>query len=433
MIKKLFYLSLFLIVTEGIMRKWFFPSLSMQIYILKYLVVLVLWIAFFASNYARHLKKKDYPYYLIGFLFFIFAVLDYFMSYFSIKIWLIGMLSYFGFVIYILVVPIVIDNKKKLDTFITYIINVSIVAIIVGFIQFYLPPTHPLNSYAAQEETHIALAGGMVRITSIFNYITGNSTFLSLVVPLIFIYSITEKKIGKKIVLIILLMLGVFDTFATGSRLTVFFMFFSVGLVLLFMVFQRKSAHIKRLMVYGILSLIIVSILGVTNLLQLESFFSFFDRVQNINDSSFGRVLWMLESIVSAGQIAGPTGFGIGSTTNMALSLGGGILNLFNVHDLFGDQPMGRTIMEIGIVGFLIYIVLLIVILGDLFRKIANIKDSKLQLTAFVFWTTILQYVAMMNNTIFNWMGSVHFWLVAGLIISISHIDRDLKKSGNNG
>lgn len=425
MIKKLFYLSLFFIVTEGILRKWFLPSLSMQIYMLKYLVVLVLWIAFFTSNYAKYVKKKEYPYYLIGFLFFTFAVLDYFMSYFSIKVWLIGMLSYFGFTIYILVVPIVIKDQKTLNKLMTYLIYVSFVAIIVGFIQFYLPPSHPLNTYAAKGEAHIALAGGMVRITSIFNYITGNSTFLSFVVPLLFIYSIIEKNIGKKIILTLLLLIGLFDTFATGSRLTVFFILFSIAFIAFFMLLQRKSGNIKRLMIYGLSLVIITTILTVTNLLHLDAFFSFMDRISAINDSSSGRVLWMLESVASSSQIAGAAGFGIGSTNQISIALGESILNIASDFPL--DQPMGRIIFEIGYIGFMLYTFLLIAISWDAIKKILTIHNKQYQLLALTIFITLFQYFTFMNNVIFNWMGAVHFWLGLGLIIAIKRIDKKEK------
>lgn len=423
MIKRFFYLSLILVISEGVLRKWLLPSLSIYIYALKYIFVLFLVVLFFLSIHSKHLKKTDYQYITLWLVFIMYLILTSFLSNASATTLIIGFLAYFGFVIYMFVVPVVIVSHSQVYSFLNNFFYFSVVVFCLGIIQFYLPPGHFINTYANEHEYISTVVTGEVRITSVFNYITGNTTFLSLAIPVIFVLSLTEKRKFKRYLFAFVFFLGFFNVFATGSRLPVASIAISILLLVIYIYIKGGRYQTNKFTVLFLSIIFFLILFNSIGLLNLDSFISFFSRVNTTSDSSVGRVLWMFKSIYDAYEVSGLVGYGIGTTSNIVFSLGENIYFSENINPAISDQPMGRMIIEIGIVGFVLYLLLTwFIFIGSLF-KVISIKNRDLKIIGFTFWSTIIQYVVMFNTTIFNWLGAVHFWFVIGLIITLRKID----------
>lgn len=419
---KIFYLFLIIVITEGIIRKWMLPSLSSVIFIIKYLLLFQMTLIYIKSN-KYEFNYLNYPYFKTYFIFFIFCFLNLFVSYFSFKTWLIGILSYFAFSILLFVTPKVITNIDNLNKLLKYILWITLFTVILGLIQFYLPPSHILNTYAGESE-YIATSGNATRITTIFNYITGNTTFISFAVA-ITLFSLLNRSKKINIIAILTLILVFFNMFATGSRSVIVYIVLSslIGLFSYLILFYKYNLF--KTFIKSLAFIFLLYILSLYDLLPIDSLFTFLDRINSINDSSTGRVEWMINAIPNAIEKAGLMGYGIGGTNNISITISDNIFTIglsFIPNEL--DQLISRIIFEIGIIGFIIFYILLLFIFFDMWTKIYLIKNKKMKFLSILLFSTLIQYYTFMNSIIFNWLGSVHFYLTIGLIISIFNIDK---------
>lgn len=420
--QKVFLLSFVFILGEGILRKWLLPGYNTQLFALKYIFAGGMVLSYlisekeYKSNHLNQSIKVSY------FLLVLIVCLSIFTSVFSVKIWLVGVLSYLGFSIFLFVTPLVIDSRSKFETISSFISFFSFFAGLIAIIQYYLPGDHIINGYATTDLKYVAEAGGRVRVTSIFNYIMVFSTFINFAFCFILPKFLFEKAIKKRILLFVCLLVVVFSTFATGSRLTVSMLLLQFIIAFIIHFYQGYYARIL-LWSAGIITFSVAfSILGLFDLAVFDSVQSFSERANSVDDSAIGRVIWMMNSVFDAVDVGGTMGLGAGCTTQIAIFLGESILQIQSTFPL--DQPIGRIIYEIGIVGVLTLIILKALIVVNLFGKFLKFRDKYLQLVSILVIINLIQYLLFFNNIVFNWMGAVNFWFGIGLFYSIWNVDR---------
>lgn len=388
---------------------------------LKYLVVMLLWFVFIVGK--NKIYKKDYPYYKLLFVFLLFLILDIFVSFFGPLVWFVGITAYIGFLIFIFVVPKVFDKQSKIDCFIDYFIYLCVPIFILGFIQFFLPPTHFLNTYASEMDS-IAVASGFVRVTSIFNYITGYTTFLTFAIPFIF-FKLVYAKGKNKFFLFILFLLGMFNLFATGSRGSTAVTLLSLLFMSMWLLIKSEKKIKYEFLIFITLAFVIVSGLIYTDVLVIKSFETIMTRTREVGgEEVIGRVVDLFITPFKYANIAGMGGFGIGSTHQIANALG---YDLNTIYDVPYEESLERYVLEMGVFGTLIFVTLKLWIMYDLLKKIHSLINKYNAFLAFTFFITILQYFIYANNIVFNWMGAVEFWLSIGMIIAITKNERNIK------
>lgn len=376
---------------------------------------------FFIINRDNNIKfyKEDYPYYLILILFVIYVILSVFYNYFGPVVWIIGLLSYLGYAILMFISPYVLNNLNKIESFFDYIIYLSIPIFILGFIQYFLPQNHFLNSYSSDMD-YIATAGGFTRVISIFNYIAGYTTYLAFALIIIFTKMIIEEG-SKRLFLFLVFILGIFNLFATGSRAPVVIVALSVGLLLLWVVFYSEKRTKIKFLFFLSLSLIIVISLNYFQIISFSSFDSLMSRSKDIKEGEMlYRIIDLYTTPFEYAKISGLAGFGVGTAHQISNAFGYNLNNYFLVPY---EETLERFVLELGIVGTILFILLMFSIFFDLIRKIYYIKDKKIKLYAFALFTTLIQFFIFLNNIPYNWLGSLHFYLSVGLIISLYNID----------
>ncbi|APG25674.1 hypothetical protein A7E75_12115 [Syntrophotalea acetylenica] len=395
-------------------------------FVVKLVFLFLLWGKILYSKVSKEFRKSDYPYHVLFFLFFGYCVFNIFISSFDPLVWFIGLISYFFYAVYALAVPIGFKSENNILYFMKAVICVSFVCYIFGILQYYLPPSHFLNRYASDSSEYIALAGGSVRITSIFNYIAGFTTFISFSLPITFLGYLISDRIWPKLFCLMVLSIGLFNVFATGSRAIVAYVFISKMIVLFSYnnLFRLKS-KIKSLG-FATFFVAVLFFLFANNYFDFDSYYTFNDRLSGVNDSSVGRVFWMLSAVPDAFDKVGFGGLGLGGTNNIVLSMGKGLGSGDNLWFLTNelDQLLSRIIIEIGLSGFFIYASMMIFMMYDICKKTSAIKDPNLKILSITLASTIIQYFTMMNSNLFNWLGSVHFSLVVGFIICIYNVDK---------
>lgn len=418
MIKKLFYLTLLLVLLEGIIRKWFFSSSI--ILVLKYIPIFIMSFILVYNRNTIKFYKKDYPYYKILFLFIVFIILNVFTSFFGPVVWLIGLVAYIGFLALTFITPLVFKSFIDVDKLVDYILITSVPIFVLGFIQFFLPPTHFLNTYAKEMET-IATAGIFTRVTGIFNYIGVYTTYLTFVIPLIFSRMVYAKT-KQSLLLLGLFLLGLFNLFATGSRGPVILVLLSLSLILVWILFKAQSGTKTRFFIISTFVAIGLVALTFFNIIEFTSFDSLMARTEQIREGEIrDRLIDLFTTPFAYAEISGVGGFGIGSAHQTSNAFGYDLNNFFNVPY---EESLERFVLELGIFGTILFLLLIFSIFIDLIRKISLIKNKQMNLLAFSIYTTLIQYFIFLNNIPYNWMGGLHFYLGVGLIVTIVKLDK---------
>jgi hypothetical protein len=173
---------LFLLVTEGVFRKWLFPSLHEWIYFWKDGVALGL-IFRFLSSLAKGEVKVPLPF--LSFLFLLLSFFWLFLQFFNPRQVGIGVYL-FGLRNYLLPVLLFLSfsgfGEKVFSTrFILWLLFSLFPLGVLGIIQSFLPETHVLNQYLgwySGKPATFGSPGTPVRVTSVFSYISGYSAYL---------------------------------------------------------------------------------------------------------------------------------------------------------------------------------------------------------------------------------------------------------------
>ena len=418
MIKKLFYLTFVLVLMEGIIRKWFFSSSIIMV--LKYIPIFMMIFVLIYHRKVIKFYKKDYPYYHMLFLFITFISLGIISSYFGPIVWFIGILSYLGFLILAFITPLVFKNFNDLEKFIDYIIITSVPIFVLGFIQFSLPPSHFLNSYA-REMNEIAVAGIYTRVTGIFNYIGVYTTYLTFIIPIIFSRMVYAKP-KQRLLLLGLFLLGLFNLFAAGSRGPAVLVMLSLLLILFWILFKARSGTKTKFFMVG--TFVAIGMIGLVsfNIVEFTSFDSIMARSEQIPEGEIGgRLIDLFTTPFRYAEIAGMGGFGVGSAHQASNAFGYNLNNYFHVPY---EESLERFVLELGIFGTILFLLLMFSILFDLTRKVYFVKSIQMNLLAFSIYTTLIQYFIFLNNIPYNWMGGLHFFLGMGLIVTIAKLDK---------
>ena len=221
--------AMILMVFEGALRKWVFPSLQAQIYFAKDAILF----ASFFGFMIEPTRSNSHVWLLSGFREMI--ILSMVFCFLQIAnpnspselVWLIGFKSYFLYMALLFMVPHVFPSINDLERKLTWFMLLMLPVAALGIFQFVLPPDHFINhqvSHDADLETHVSQFGAIAkaRASGTFSYIGGYATFVQAMFPLALAFLITGGR-GRRMNWIALALLGAsaLAMFTTGSRATV--------------------------------------------------------------------------------------------------------------------------------------------------------------------------------------------------------------------
>lgn len=423
---RLLVTSFLIILLDGIFRKWLLPSLSSQIFALKYLFFgLTYLVCFYQSGYS--ISKVKYPFQVFLIIFLLWMGYQFFFHNplnAPLIVYLAGTLNYLFFMPLIIVVPIYFNSINRFLGMIRFLGIISIPIFVLGIIQYFLPPDHILNSFV-NEEQKITLVTQYTRVISIFTFVKIYNVFLLftsiLFFTFIFIYQIRKK---SPYFLYFIIILGLLNTIMTASRLptflTVFFFLIIVIYILINIPLLRNKTY--SLLIVGLIALIALYFNSNTYKTAVDAFLTRTENAEIVADrgvagySATDRLISRL-MIFSKSEEAGFFGYGIGVTYQ-----GTGEYILSKIPSAEYEDENHRIVLEIGTIGILIIFLIRISVFLHCFKLFLRIRKLEYTLLFFPLILYILPPTFFISNVTFNYLESFTYWFAIGLMISLEKI-----------
>ncbi|BAY60601.1 hypothetical protein NIES22_06600 [Calothrix brevissima NIES-22] len=421
--KSVIFVLVFLIL-EGLARKWILPQASNLIYFIKDLVLIGAYIKYFFIEGKR--IKKHY----INIFIYLLAVWCFVQAFNpALGSYIVGL---FGLKTYLLYIPIfwlvsdLFNSKTGLYKFIRNYLLLVIPVCLLAVVQFFSPPSSPLNVYAAGTDIVATFGVGkeqIVRVTGTFSYITGFGTYLSaslsLLVPML---TLRQSRIWYCLTIIeLLLVLG--TSFMTGSRAVV--LYEALFLISYFLIFSlthlnQATSIIKKFILPTIIAAVVIPTYFAKSIDLLA------ERTTSNSAEGIGRI-WApfveaasgINYIIQSKQI---DSYGTGATHQATLFLR-------KLLDLPQGEPIPpleveppRVAVEIGVIGFISWYLIRISLIISLFIKLRKLRDPflfQLALSAFLFHALQIAIPVIFNN----YMG-IYYWFFAGFIFLLPDLEK---------
>lgn len=407
LIRNLIWLYFWLLIFEGVLRKWIFPQYSNIFLIIRDPLVIVIY--FFA------LARGVFPYNkyvlvtcVLAFFTFVFSL---FGEDVNLVVMLYGLKSNFLHLPLVFLIPSVFDQRDVIKMG-RWMLILSIPMAFLMVLQFDADPDDFWNyGPGANPGVQITAAMGKIRPPGYFSFITGAAQFLSLL-SVFLLYGFLHKTTYNRLLLIVSGICIVVCTAVSTSRLVVG----SIGLVMmtigLLYIFNRKITR-------GLLRIILpaaIILLIATNLnIYQEGRIVFDSRLEVTGDlqrsliqkaaSWSQRVFGDITAGFKVAIDAPVLGHGLGVGTNVGARILRGRLGF-----LLAEGEWARVILEIGPFFGFAYIMLRISIIVHLFRQAALSARQDRSLPMILFGSCVLLFI----TGLFGQATTVGFAVLAG-------------------
>lgn len=360
-IRQLIWLYFWLLIFEGALRKWIFPSLSTPLLIVRDPVVILI--------YLIAISGKKFPAGPFIFCIFVLGFLSLLASLAvseNFKVTLYGLRTDFLHLPLIFLIGQVLtpDDVKKFGK---WILILSVPMALLAVQQFRSSPDARINAGAGGElGAQLFAASGKIRPAGTFSFVTGMVSFLSLVAVFV-IFDFVQKKQYNRILSLAALAALALSLGVSGSRSAVLTVSMVVGAAMLAALIKGRlfSTALKPLLVIYLvfLALSLLPVFKEGLAVQHERF----ESSGGLREGIVDRLIEDLGAGFSAATFAPALGCGLGMGTNA----GAGIISGSRAF-LLAEGEWARVVMESGpFLGFA-FIGLRIAILIFLIRKALN-------------------------------------------------------------
>ncbi len=229
-----------LLVFEGALRKWVFPGAQAQIYLVKDVILLGVYLGFFLDRRRTQPTLRDgRAIKIILGLAFGFGCLEVLNPNSpSVLVGLVGLKTYFLYAPIAFILPYAIKSREHLLYLVRCYLVIAIPVAILGFVQVAAGPSSFISTYVSHSEDPAVLvrfgqAYDMVRTSGTFSYISGYTTYLSFIAFLAIGYNMARSwRIKGNVVPLLALTVVIGAMFTTGSRAPVFTLIASGPIIL---------------------------------------------------------------------------------------------------------------------------------------------------------------------------------------------------------
>ena len=417
---RLFLLTLLWLLLEGVFRKWLTPQLATPLFFVKYIFAFLLYLVYFIQHQSiQKIKRIDQLF--IG-LYVIWCVFSVFNSRLtgSFIVPIVGIVLHLGFIPISTLTPYFLSSKKKFELFIKVLAYISIPLCILGFNQYYLPSTHVLNTFV--NETQLASSlGDYTRITAVFSFVKIYNVYLVFSITLLTTYIYVKLLRGEKILFyaVVVVML-IINSFMTASRLPIAISFINITIISFYIFYNFNI--IRKTVVFVLIASFISFIFLYTNTsLMNDSVDMFVKRTthrekkfeeQNTSDAALR--LYDRIDIFKFSDISGVAGYGIGTTYQ------GNTQFLKKKIPVYYEEEGERLVLELGVVGGIIIVLMRLFIFIYAFYSFLNNKNLSFKLFLLSLSLLLLPPILAINNTTFNYLDNFTYWFVFGLVIAIN-------------
>lgn len=346
-IKKLFIIIYVLMILEGVLRKWFFPSISSFLFFIKDPIVLIIYFYAFQAN-LFYKCAAYYLYLFISLLIILQAIVFMLINPEGIIIYAYGLRNYLLYIPLIFVAANCI-NANDIKRIARITITLAIPIAVLVFFQYTSPPTAYINKGLADEGFVFMVAEGVVRPYGTFTFTSGHVLFvISFFAFMLSSFIKTHERISgtrEKIIYSVACLCLILLFFTTGSRSVYAYAFLIIfSLTVCNFLAPQKDVTIKLVSFYFIATLVFF-IFSYTDTYQIMV-----DRNISAIDSEGSPILRAISSLFVFTEFFNSTpffGFGIGSGTNAAAVLLRGTSEQ-GMGFLLAEDEWSRIVLELG-------------------------------------------------------------------------------------
>lgn len=421
--KTLLIIFALLMIFEGAVRKWIFPALGTPLQVARDILPALALLAVFVAQPSRRLLLAAMP---------ASEVVAAFTAYFflacvsaaisgqdSLFIALLGLRTHFAYVPLAILAPLILKDIKTCENFFVWMILVGVPVCVLTVYQSALPQSHWLNVYGTGEESN-ALFGdnGLVRAAGTFSYITGMGYYAQFVGIISVYLMFTNRNVRVRFISALTFAIAVMAAFSTGSRAVVYSLMLQAFMLVLFCQSVRRAlfSNLKSNIILYAAVVLAVSYFG------YEQFEAFVQRVEGVSDDTGWRMMdgffeWfsVLENY--------PFGRGLGSGHQQAATFVGGAAG-FGEANLLPESELSRVAMELGALGFVIYLSFkfLVIYFGwYVIKKFTASTHKPLAVLAFSY------FVLLIVSGVYSPLANALYWFSLGVISLVRNEDRDAR------
>ncbi len=413
---------LVIVLIEGALRRWALPQAKDLIYFLKDFILIGAYIGF--ASRPRQLEDR-YPF--IKELTLVIAIVCILQSFNpslgSPIIGLLGIRAYMLYIPLIWMIPHLFDSESELYDFLRNYLLLIIPICILGIVQFFSPIDSPLNVYVSGSELEIATTGEFVRITGTFSYLQGLKVYLAVCFSLLIVLLSKAYSLKWQLIYILELTLVVTNSFMTGARaVIIYILLFTVSYFICLFFNSYKTA----VNIFSRLFLPLVLVTLIATVFFQPAIQSYTERADTANDSVVDRAFGYFTDIfvVSKGRFDGyGTGATQGGVESLRMAFG---LPMGEILPPSEEEP-GRVMIEIGLLGFILWYGLRLILLMSLYSVFLQLKNpfyKKLALAVFLF-----QLIHVGRQLVTDPTMLPYFWFFSGFIYLLPNLEsREIEK-----
>jgi hypothetical protein len=405
-----------LVILEGVFRKWLLPDFNQYIYVAKDAILV-----FLCFRLILSLGYVPSPPWLrrttVGQLFVAFAIFSFAQGFNfnlpNIKLGIWGIRTYVLPMSLVYLVPLGLPDPRTNERYFRYYLLLGIPMFLLCMAQYNLPYTHILNKYANTTELGegVATVVGAARVTGTFSYISGLGSFLTFVAAgLLGVLFAGRWRFQNNKLMWLTLLLTVAVLPMTGSRaIVMYFVFYLLIVMALSPILKRGTGAPSRLILAGIcIGSLAIGLFG-------EAFDRLAERTRRAGDNQrriYDLVLGPVELLDEAGLF----GYGAAASHQAASVLVPGGKSYYWLPTTWVEDEPSRVMIELGAVGFVLYIALKIGICAVVYqyiRRYGHVVPLTIPIACLLVTAS-----GMITGMLFNSVGSSFYWGMFGLFIA---------------
>jgi hypothetical protein len=419
--RRLLGLFFLLLLVDGALRKWVFPSHANEVFFAKD-GVLILVIFIFTFQYRFRLpvaaQRTALPSLLLAYA--VWVALEAFNPAVpTVGVALLGIKSHLLYLALMVLAPAALDeSRSRIERLaVAYLVLVVIPISALGIYQYFSPVVSWVNRYVGTEkgmEIATAGSGGHARVTGSFSYISGMVTFAVFNISLAGGLILAGLKRGGVVLWVgaVLLSLTLVVAPMTGSRGAIYV----PAITLTLLSFQAARQGRLNVRVVGLLLFGVALGSFALGTRAASGWTSFSERAKGATDVP-ARIRDVFAGPVHRVEEGGLLGFGVGTAHQAAPRLVPGRRAFEWLPSREIEEENGRVALEIGAVGLVLYLLIklrLCLIAFTAFSRARRPWEVCWSATAFLF---MLGHV--ISGTVFNAVAGAIFWPLAGVAVAI--------------
>lgn len=404
-----------LIVAQGALRKWFLPQLATPLYVAKDVALLGVLVVFGSGHrvqFTAPARRTLLPILWGGFA--AVVVLQAFnLNIQSPVVGILGIRSYILYTALLVLMPVALEHVERPKRLLfTIALGIIVPVLLLGMYQYSQPVGSWINQYVADDAQAVGVLS-RPRITGTFSYIGGMGAFLTFTLFFslgIFLAGLRFQRRSYQILGGSLLALALVVAPMNGSRSVVLGLLVPLPLVLYTILRRQRGLAVG----VTLLLLTLVGAYAASESTWLTQGWEVIEHRMETASDQDTRVQSMLLDPIRKIPVGGVLGYGAGSTHQAATALSSE--GRIQIEGVGYEGELGRVIIELGIFGALLFVLLktwLAWVAWKAMRRASNAWTTFLSVMAFA---QLFLYLGV-GMIVFNHVSGALYWICAGCAV----------------